>query len=224
MERPLYDLLSRCTTLDRLFTSEIGRYPKIPSVRYLHLRHINPSIEGPPNSCIAACSSRLTTLYTTDTIYAKLFAVLDTQTLFDTLEILHLDMGHSRHRYPLRSLQMFTKLRELRLPTSLVYNGGSPLPSWFQTSDTEYYQQTILRILPLSLANLFLVTGVNTQGPMEEDLYRLIKVKHKFHPILKSIRTNAELWDNTLIRLLENIGITLMGQAKRGVIQQVLEL
>lgn len=78
MERPLYHLLSRCTELDRLFTSGIGKYPKIPSVRYLHLRHNNRLTEGHPNSCIAACSSRLTTLYTTDTIYAELLAVLDT--------------------------------------------------------------------------------------------------------------------------------------------------
>lgn len=37
---------------------------------------------------------------------------------------------------------------------------------------------------------------------MEEDLYRLIKVKHKFHPNLESIRTNAELWDETLSQAL----------------------
>jgi hypothetical protein len=224
MERPLYHLLSRCTELDRLFTSGIGEYPKMPTVRYLHLRHDNQFTEGPPDSCIAACSSRLTTLYTTDIIYAELFAVLDTRSLYDTLEILHLDMGHPRQRYPLRSLQMFTKLRELRLPTSLVYNGGIPMPYWYQTSDTEYYQETIVRILPPSLVNLFLITEVNTQGPMEDDLHRLIKVKHRLHPNLESIRTNREIWDNTLIKSLEKVGITLVVQGRRGVIHQVLDL
>lgn len=148
----------------------------------------------------------------------------DTQSLFDTLEILHLDMGHPGQKYPLRSLQMFTKLTELRLPTSLVYNGGIPTPFWFHAPDADYYQETIVRILPPSLVSLFLVTEVNTQGPMEEDLYRLTKVKHKFHPNLESRRTNAELWDDSLIRLLEKVGITLMGQAKGGVMHQVLEI
>lgn len=221
---------SRCVQLitliwGELFTSGIGKYPKMPNVRYLHLRHTNQFSEGPPNSCIAACSNSLTTLYTADSICAELLDVLHRPSLYDTLEILHLDRGHGRERVPFRVLRKFTKLRDLLLPTNLIYNGGSPPLPWFPPTDPDYYEETINGILPPNLVNLYLLTEADAQDRMEADLYRIIKRKHILQPILESITTNVEIWDMALIRLFDDAGIKLVCRAeKRRAIYQVLDL
>lgn len=210
-DRPLHHLLSRSNRLETLVTMGVGEYPKMPTVRHLHLRHQNQFSEGHSHRCIDACSGALVTLSTAETRCAQLFRFIYRPSLFNTIEVLHLDMEESRDKRPLRSLRGFTKLRELLLHTHLIYDIR---PSW--CPPTFLYEETLTNILPPSLVDLYLIADVRTQKNMEPDLHEVMKWKNGPFSKLQSIRTNVEIHDRSLLQLADDVGVELVSQARRG--------
>ena len=150
-------------------------------------------------------------LSTAETRYAQLFRFIYRPSLFNTIEVLHLDMEESRDSRPLRSLRGFTKLRELLLHIHLVYDIR---PSW--CPPPFLYEDTLTNILPPSLVDLYLIADVRTQKNMEPDLHEVMKWKDGPFSKLQSIRTNVEIHDRSLLQLADDLSVELVSQARRG--------
>lgn len=212
------DLLSRAKNLETFVTCGHGRgcvsfkgqndacSPALPSLKRLHILRLGKL--GPITGILRGFTGQLTTFsYTAaEPDILTLVQCLDRPRFRKTLESMRLDLRcmPGAEIQPMASLKLFTKLRTLFLPGRPIYGCDA----------SDFEPQSLIDILPPNIESLTIVDyGLPTASRyrLYLDLLRLLNIKERLFPKLKSITSDSDRFSDPVLRgLFEQAGVVLI--------------